>query len=254
MPDPLIIGHRGASALAPENTLIAFERALHDGADGLEFDVHVAADGVPVIIHDDTLRRTASRPERVADLTSAELGSIEVGRWFNRKFPERADVTFASACVPKLAEVFALATTRRPLLYIELKWQNATTLAEPVARMIDSFDARDYSIVESFDHSALKAIKKVDPAIRTAALFEPTLLRPKPTARWLINRATEAGADEVALHHTLATRRVVAQLTEHGYPVVIWTADNPAGVARAQTYGIHAIITNNPKKLLDVRR
>ena len=64
MSTPLIIGHRGASAVAPENTLVAFREAIAAGSDGIEFDVRLTRDGVPVIIHDDNLRRTASRPER----------------------------------------------------------------------------------------------------------------------------------------------------------------------------------------------
>src|SRR5437764_1199743 len=62
---PLIIGHRGAAAVAPENTLVSFERALRDGADGIEFDVRLASDNVPVVIHDPTLKRTGSRKGRV---------------------------------------------------------------------------------------------------------------------------------------------------------------------------------------------
>ena len=87
---PLVIAHRGASFDAPENTLAAFERALADGADGLEFDVRLAADGVPVVIHDATLRRTAGRQVSIASLSSSALASVEVGSWFNRRFPARA--------------------------------------------------------------------------------------------------------------------------------------------------------------------
>src|SRR4051812_17116518 len=73
-PVPLIIGHRGAAAVAPENTLVSFEKALRDGADGIEFDVRLASDDVPVVIHDATLRRTVLRKGRVKDFSSVELG------------------------------------------------------------------------------------------------------------------------------------------------------------------------------------
>src|SRR4029077_5089067 len=82
---PLIIGHRGASAVAPENTLAAFDLALKSGADGVEFDVRLSRDGVPVIIHDETLRRTGLRPERVSDLTVAELKQVNVAAWFSQR-------------------------------------------------------------------------------------------------------------------------------------------------------------------------
>ncbi len=81
---PLIIGHRGASALAPENTLAAFRRAIADGADGIEFDVRLARDGVAVVIHDATLERTGLLKRRVANLTADELQAIDVGSWFRR--------------------------------------------------------------------------------------------------------------------------------------------------------------------------
>ena len=88
---PLIIGHRGASAHAPENTLAAFRMAIDAGADGIEFDVQLAKDGVPVVIHDFDLKRTGAYDVRVADLTSAELSGVDAGSWFNAVHPDMAD-------------------------------------------------------------------------------------------------------------------------------------------------------------------
>ncbi|HEX6626268.1 MAG TPA: glycerophosphodiester phosphodiesterase family protein, partial [Pyrinomonadaceae bacterium] len=109
---PLIIGHRGASALAPENTLVAFERALDDGADGVEFDVRLARDRVPVVIHDATLRRTLLRDETVAALTSSELRRWDAGTWFTLRFPERARDDYHLARVPTLDETLGLVGPR----------------------------------------------------------------------------------------------------------------------------------------------
>ncbi|MEO6391367.1 MAG: glycerophosphodiester phosphodiesterase family protein [Pyrinomonadaceae bacterium] len=250
---PLIIGHRGASALAPENTLIAFTKAFDDGADGLEFDVHLARDGVPVIIHDDTLKRTGLRAGRIADLTSKELAQIDVGTWFNRKFPARAHPSYASATIPTLVQLFELVHKRRPVLYVELKGPDAIDLAAPVTRLIAEYDLKANAIVESFSHAAVKQVKLADPTIRTAALFEPTLTRPKPSAGWLLERAKECDADEIALHYSMASRRVVTHLADYGTPVVIWTADKPSWVGRAVRDGIGAIITNNPEVLVAKR-
>jgi glycerophosphoryl diester phosphodiesterase len=250
---PLIIGHRGTAATAPENTLVSFEQALDAGADGLEFDVHLARDGVPVVIHDDTLRRTAMRPGRVADFTSTELTAIDVGTWFNRKFPKRAQPEYAEARIPTLKQVFELAGGRASQLYVELKGADASKLASPVASLVNEFELKASVVVESFDHAAVAESKRVDPTIRTAALFEPKLRHPRPSARWLRTRAEECGADEIALHHSMATQKVVGQLAADGLPVVIWTADSPAWVRRAVRYGIAAIITNNPAVLLEAR-
>ena len=103
---PLIIGHRGASALAPENTLAAFARALDDGADGIELDVRLAKDGVPVVIHDATLRRTGLTSGEVAQMTSEQLANVNVGSWFNRAHPTLAREEYEQQRVPTLADVF----------------------------------------------------------------------------------------------------------------------------------------------------
>src|SRR5947209_11431709 len=118
---PLIIGHRGAAAIAPENTLVSFTRAFADGADGIDFDVRLTRDHIPVVIHDATLRRTAARTGFIAALTAAELAATDVGSWFNRRFPARARAEHAGASVPTLAQVLELAQPRGGLLYVELK-------------------------------------------------------------------------------------------------------------------------------------
>src|SRR5258707_15421788 len=105
---PLIIGHRGASALAPENTLVAFERALADGAAGVELDVRLASDGVPVVIHDPTLRRTGLREGVVAKMRSRELREVEVGTWFNRAHPQISQSRYTGQFVPTLDQILDL--------------------------------------------------------------------------------------------------------------------------------------------------
>ena len=100
MSSPLIIGHRGASAVAPENTMAAFREAIAVGADGIEFDVRLARDGVPVVIHDSTLRRTGGLNKRVADLSAEEISKIDVGSWFAPRF--------ANETVPSLRDLFTL--------------------------------------------------------------------------------------------------------------------------------------------------
>ena len=99
---PLIIGHRGASAVAPENTLAAFKRALDDGADGLEFDVRLARDRVPVVIHDATLRRTALIAGSIATLSSVELARVDVGTWFNLRFAALAQAAYSNERIATL--------------------------------------------------------------------------------------------------------------------------------------------------------
>ncbi len=245
---PLIIGHRGAARVAPENTLSSFARAYEDGADGIEFDVRLAHDGVPVVIHDATLNRTAARRGFVAALSAAELGATDVGSWFNRRFPTHARAEFVLARVPALAQVLALTAPLGGVLYIELKCDpgNAHTLAARVVETLHAHGANHNVVVESFTLAALVELKRLAPRLRTAALFERRLTRPLPTARSLIARAHACGADEIALQHTLATARIVAAAQAAGLPVVVWTVDNPARLRRLIELGVHAVITNDP--------
>lgn len=245
---PLIIGHRGAAAVAPENTLVSFERAIRDRADGIEFDVRLARDGRAVVIHDATLRRTALRKGLVKNFSSAELSAIDVGSWFNLRHPALAEPAYAEAKIPTLAEVFELMNDADALLYVEMKCgaRDRIALAAEVARLIERYSLTQRVVVESFDHPSIVEIKRLGASLRTAALFDRKLTRPAPSARWMIERAIECGASEIALQRSLATRRTVEQATRRGLSTVVWTVDNPAWIARAIKNGVRTIITNNP--------
>jgi glycerophosphoryl diester phosphodiesterase len=248
---PLIIGHRGASAVAPENTLAAFERALADGAHGIEFDVRLASDGVPVVIHDADLRRTGLTKGLIAELSSSELGKVDVGTWFNLRHPAAADSAYSRERIATLAQVFGLLRKREATLYVEMKCAafESLALAAEVARLTRSHSMIDRVVVESFTLEAIAALKRIAPEIRTAALFEPKLSRPRPVARKIIEQAVAHGADEIALHRSLSTRRLVEAAGLRGLRAVVWTVDNPAWVKRGLDYGLHALITNKPAQL-----
>src|SRR5947209_20303962 len=158
---PLIIGHRGASADAPENTLSAFTRALRVGADGIEFDVRLARDGVPVVIHDATLQRTGLKNGAIAELLSSQLKTIDVGSWFNQAHPNAASAEYARETVPTLKQVFEVFAGTRGLLYLEMKCvkEESERLAAEVVKLIRKCSPAGHVIVESFELSALKTIK-----------------------------------------------------------------------------------------------
>ncbi|MEP6637229.1 MAG: glycerophosphodiester phosphodiesterase family protein [Acidobacteriota bacterium] len=253
---PLIIGHRGASAVAPENTLASFKRALSDGADGIEFDVRLAHDNVPVVIHDATLRRTGLISGRVSELSSIELGRTDVGSWFDRQARSSSPAQsskFTEEKLPTLQQVFDLFRDNQGLLYLEMKGepQDGDRLVKEVVRSIRDNSLRDRVIAESFDLSLIKLMKSIESRIRTAALFEPKLSRPVWLARTkLPERARACGADEIALHHTLASQAAIEKAKGLGLNVVVWTVDDPQWVAKALTLGIDALITNNPAALV----
>ena len=246
---PLIIGHRGASAIAPENTIAAFRLALAAGADGVEFDVRLTRDGIPVVIHDDNLRRTGSLPQTVASLSLAELKQVDVGSWFNRT-QKRSTSDFSGEKIPTLEEVFQLFESTDAVLYLEMK-SDATQRDQLATVCSESLRARSFKarvIVECFDLAGIETVKRLDPQIKTAALFEPTLV-----TSWLVNsgrkmieQALAAGADEIALHQRLASQQVIETAKAAGLKVVVWTVDDKVWVRRAQSCGISALITNDP--------
>ena len=246
----MIIAHRGASAVAPENTLAAFARALADGADGIELDVRLSRDGVPVVIHDETLLRTGLLKGVVAEMAASELGKVDVGSWFNRAHPKQAREEYAGECVPTLGEVFRLFQDRDARLYIEIKTganEGFAELTQTVAQLIRKHKLHSRVVVVSFDLAAIANIKRIDSAIRTGALFEPkrkpaTLARKRP----MIEAAIDHGANEILLHRSISTRSAVRLATDNDLAVVVWTVDDPEWISRARSLGIHALVSNNP--------
>jgi glycerophosphoryl diester phosphodiesterase len=242
----LIIGHRGASAVAPENTMAAFREALEVGADGIEFDVRLTRDGVPVVIHDSTLRRTGNLPQRVADLTWAEISKIDVGSWFA--------AAFANETVPSLAELFTLFQSNNSTLYLEMKCDSPAEhrpLAEACVKAIDDHSLKSRVVVECFQLPALQVLREIDPDIKTVALFEPSFTNPSVLSdQRLIKKATDIGAAALALHHRLARESLVHKAKAAGLRVAVWTVDDPAWIERARAMGIDALITNNPAAML----
>ncbi len=250
---PLILGHRGASAVAPENTVAAFSRAMRDGADGIEFDVRLSRDQVPVVIHDASLKRTGLVDKLVGELTAEELQGIDVGGWFAKGSKRET----AGETLSTLAQVLELFSGNSGLLYIEMKCEprEGPALAAEVVRLTNESEMADRVIVESFELSAVLAVKSIDAKIRTAALFEPKLSHPVSTLRRLrmIDLAQQCGADEIALHHTLASARVIEKAKEEELETVVWTVDDPEWISKARTLGVKALIANNPGLMVRYR-
>lgn len=221
MHEPLIIGHRGASAVAPENSMAAFEAAIAAGADGIEFDVRLSRDGVPVIIHDDTLQRTHGLRKRVVDLTAEELRSVSV---------------------PSLRDLFELMSQNDLILCLEIKG-SSSELAERCCELVSEFAFEERVIVECFDLSVVDKIR----TLKTAALFEPRIY----TDQSLIDRALRVGASVLALHRRLAKPPLIEKAKLAGLRVVVWTVDDPAWVANAHSLGIEALITNDPATMIE---
>lgn len=253
---PLIIAHRGVSAFAPENTLAAFRQAIVCGAEGLEFDVQLSKDGVPMVIHDFNLKRLGRRDGFVKDFTAEELQKIDVGSWFNLRFKSKANERFSSETVPTLAHLLEFLKDYQGILYVELKFADDAVekSVEKVCAMLLQSEFLPNIKLKSFNLKAVKYAKENFPAIRTVALFEPqfqTVFRKKSS---IFDVAEAYLADEISLHFSLATRKTVETAKNLNLPVTIWTVDRKSWVKRAADLGIEAVISNNPALLLAEKR
>src|SRR5574337_1574840 len=160
----LNIAHRGAAALAPENTMAAFEKAVELGADAIELDLHVSRDGELVVIHDQTLDRTTNGHGPVHACNLQELRQLDAGRWFGE--------SFAGQRIPTLAEVLD-RFAGKVLLALEVKAGSAFFLdiEEKAIAVLRKYQAISQVAVASFDHYALLKLKELEPSLRTAALL-----------------------------------------------------------------------------------
>jgi glycerophosphoryl diester phosphodiesterase len=257
MPIPKIIAHRGASALAPENTLASFRKAIEAGADGIELDVRLSKDGVPVVIHDPTLLRTAGMNKSVAELTAEELSLVDAGSWFNAAYPARARTEFSSEGIPSLYAVLQLAEKIEGPIYIELKGEtdpDTSRLVDAVSREIKDSSLLDRIILKSFRLGVIPQARAILPGVRTAALFAPQVMRLLRKEKYLINIAREFGADHLSVHKSLASRKLVRKAAKRGMPVTVWTVNATRWIPRATRQGLFAVITNDPAKMIAGRK
>jgi len=248
--DPLIIGHRGASAYAPENTLASFDIAFEWGADGIEFDVRLARDGVPVVIHDASLRRTAMLERMVDEFDSGALSTFYAGFWFNERFPRYAVDAFGWERIPTLSQVFERYGAHH--LYVEMKCEKPSRraeLARAVVGLMREHRLSERVVVKSFEHDSLVEVKRVAPDVRTAALFGRSWPRPLVTAAKIIEEAEACGADEISLHRSLLRAATVEAAQRKGFEVVVWTVNSSVLLRRAVSMNLRAVITDCPSSM-----
>jgi glycerophosphoryl diester phosphodiesterase len=249
---PLVIGHRGASGRLPENTLAAFRGALEDGADGVELDVRLSADGVPVVVHDATTTRTTGIRARVADRTASELAEMPGLLARARRTAPVSPIPrgLADYGIPSLDSVLALAASWHAVVYVELKGRrtHAGDLGAAVVRSLERHACFDRCVVLSFNHAALRRIRQLDSRVRTAATIAPTLGAPRPSPARLAEVVDHAGADEAALHVSLATKRRVDALRGRGLVVSVWTVNSPIVARLVARLGVDAIMTDYPDR------
>ncbi|MCL4813982.1 MAG: glycerophosphodiester phosphodiesterase [Vicinamibacteraceae bacterium] len=243
-PRPLVFGHRGGLALAPENTLAAFDAGLDAGADGLELDVHLSRDGEVVAIHDATLDRTTNASGAVASFTARELAGVDAGFAFGASdgYPYRG----RGVGVPRLADVLE-RYPGRPLI-VELKGEDEALAHEAVA-LVRAFDAFGHVCLGSFSDRVIDAARRADARVVTSAASREI--------RWALYRSWARLAPlrprffgyqvpETSGLYTIVTPRFVGIMRRVGLPVHVWVVNRADDMRRLLTWGVGGLISDRP--------
>ncbi len=222
----LLIGHRGAKALEPENTLRSFRRAIDLGVDMIELDVHICKSGEVVVLHDSTLLRTTRSRGFVGRKTLMELKKLNAGK---------------GECIPTLAEVIE-AVDRKAKINIELKGKGT---AAPVAVLLEhhlhSGWKDDDFLISSFNHNELVAFHALLPKMKIGVLFNRINHR-----RNIISMAEKLGAYSLHLSLWQATRRRITAAKNKGLKVFVYTVNKIQQQEKLKDMNVDGIFTDNP--------
>lgn len=255
----VVIAHRGASAYAPEHTFAAYDLAVEQGADYLEQDLQMTADGELVVLHDETLERTVRGPAElctgtVADRTLEDLRNCDAGRWFNDANPELADESFVGLAIPTMAEVLErYGTSVR--YYIEIKDPDSSPgMEEALVDVLDAAGLLDGGgprqvIIQSFSEAGLQRVRDLAPDLPLVqlvratdpALDETRLIEIATYAMGIGPSAVLVDADRVAAAHEQC-------LVVHPY-----TVDDPSAMDSLMGIGVDGLFTNAPDVLVERR-
>jgi glycerophosphoryl diester phosphodiesterase len=234
--------HRGASGHAPQNTIAAFTLAADMGADGIELDVRLSADGEAMVIHNQSVDDTTDGTGPVHRKTVAELKALDAGSWF--------DARFAGERVPTLAEAFD-AVGERLWINVEVKVQPGHHPLEQEAKVVHLIEDRDLVervIVSSFSPRSLRRVYTMNRHIPLGLLYA----RPLSSLSCLFRRWLGVPYRALHPHFSQVDVRRVGEAHRRGQWVNVWTVDAADDMRRMRDLGVDGIITNYPDRLRDV--
>ena len=248
---PLILAHRGGCALGPENTLAAFDLGLQAGADGLELDVHLSADGVPVVHHDTTLDRTTSRAGPLVKHSAADLAQIDAGYRFaaNGGFPFRNQ----GVGIPSLRSV--LLRYRDVPIVIEMK-VDSPEMGEAVARDVLTAGAVDRVCIAGYGARSAAAARAALPAAASSATHpEARLAVYRGLAGWPVRHVpyrVYQVPERIGLVR-IVSPRFIRDAHMAGLKVQVWTVDDERDMRRLLDWGVDGLISDRPDLAVRVR-
>ncbi|MDY0012659.1 MAG: glycerophosphodiester phosphodiesterase [Rhodocyclaceae bacterium] len=235
---PRVWAHRCGGALAPENTLAGLRAAVALGCPGVEFDVMLSRDGVPVLIHDETLERTTNGRGEVARIPAAELARLDAGRWFNPRF--------AGEPVPSLMEAIAVCRVAGVFMNVEIKpgagreW----VTGQVVARLLQRAGVGpDGLVLSSFSPIALAAAREAAPGLPRGLLLGGVSVDGLQACQTL-------GCQALHCDTRLLQEDQVREIKAAGLRVAVYTENEPAVTLARLAWGVDAVITDQPARLL----
>ena len=234
-----IIAHRGFSAEAPENTIVALEAGIEAGADAVEFDLHTAGDGTPVLLHDETLRRTTDGRGKVTDCSAEELAALDAGSWFDRRF--------VGEPVPTLADALEVVKRGGVRSYPEIKGARRPEDLDGVVTQVREAGLLGSTVFISMDWEALERMRAVEPDSLIGYIVEKRSRAESALAR--------ARGDSGALldfdARILLRDPGWAELARSaGVPMATWTVDSVDDATTLLEMGVRRITTNQVRRLV----
>ncbi|NHJ33570.1 MAG: glycerophosphodiester phosphodiesterase [Asgard group archaeon] len=221
---PLIFGHRGASAIEPENTMKAFQRAFQDGADGIEFDVRITADNQLIIIHDQEIERTSNGIGLVRKKTYKELMEFDFGK---------------GEKIPLLGEVLEKFGNEK-WLNIEIKEQG---FEKQLLEMLENLEINQKYVISSFKIPVLQKIRELNSETPTALLYSSGRVN-------LYQLVANLECNGIHPKHTIINKRLMGEAKYYRLAIRAWTVNNLRKAWKLTKMRVDGIITDNPKKLI----
>lgn len=226
----LIMAHRGSSYNAPENTMLAFEKAVEATADYIELDVHETKDGRIVVMHDDSLKRTAGVNKEVWNMNYEDIAKLDAGSWFG------SNEEFKECRIPLLSDVMKY-TKGKIRLNIEIKLtDNEPDLVKMVAALIEQYDYIDECVVTSMNYEALKGIKQINPKIQTGYVLNVAYG----------NFYNLPYVDAFSINSGFVNKNMVDAIHNRGKEIYVWTVNGENRAKELTVMGVDGLITDNP--------
>ena len=232
------IAHRGASGIAPENTVVAFKKAIEIGVDAVELDLHGTTDGEVVVIHDASLNRTTDYQGPVNQTTLETIKRADAGGWFAAEF--------AGEPVPTLTEALE-CITEKTVAVLEIK---DPMIAEAVVAKVRETQTLNLTVIISFHTAVLQTVRSLEPRIPTGWLIGNDNDRVPPEQ--LCQQLGELGSSLLNVNHKLITAEFAYEIRRRGIALWCWTVDDIARMREMKAFGVQGIPSNYPKRFVEV--